>query len=180
MSGKNADQCYDDVLHIHNHQLFFASQLFISFIKPDQLVTYSTIARWLKEVVCDAGIGTNIFKAHSVRAASTSAAAMLEISTNAILEAADCSTESTFQRFYYKPTHSSVFGKAVLSNPTRALAPWQTKHMQEWNGKSLICREPDMSIKSDASRMSWGASMVVAIVIIKDLTIYDLMGPLLL
>ena len=91
------------------------AQLFISFIKPHQPVTSSTIARWLKEVIRDAGIDTNIFKAHSVRAASTSAAAMLGISTNEILEAADWSTESTFQRFYYKPTHSSVFGKAVLS-----------------------------------------------------------------
>ena len=48
-------------------------------------------------------------------AASTSAAAMLGISTNEILEATDWSNESTFQRFYYKPTDSSVFGKAVLS-----------------------------------------------------------------
>ena len=84
-------------------------------IKPHLLVTSSTIARWLKEVIRDAGIDTNIFKAHSVRAASTSAAAMLGISTNEILEATDSSTESTFQRFYYRPTHSSVFGKAVLS-----------------------------------------------------------------
>ena len=92
-----------------------ASQLFISFIKPHRPVSSSTIARWLKEVIQAAGIDTAIFKAHSVRAASTSAAASLGISTNEILEAADWSTNSTFQRFYYKPTHSSAFGKAVLS-----------------------------------------------------------------
>ena len=31
--------------------------------------------------------------------------------------------------------------------------------MQEWNGKSLIRRDPDISIKSDTSRMGCGASM---------------------
>ena len=103
----------------------FASQLFISFVKPDQPVTSSMIARWLKEVIGDAGIDTDVFKAHSVRTVSTAAATMVGISTSEILEAADWSTESTFQRFYDKPTHSSVFGKAVLSNPTRALAPCQ-------------------------------------------------------
>ena len=91
------------------------SQLFKSFIKPHQPVTSSTIAQWLKEVIRDASTDTNIFKAHSVRDASTSTVAMLGISTNEILEAADWSTESTFQQFYYKPTNSSVFGEAVLS-----------------------------------------------------------------
>ena len=92
-----------------------SSQLFISFIKPHRPVTSPTVARWLKEVIQEAGIDTSIFKAHSTRAASASAAANSGISTNEILEAADWSTSSTFQRFYYKPTHSSAFGKAVLS-----------------------------------------------------------------
>ena len=92
-----------------------SSQLFISFIKPHRPVTSSTIVRWLKEVIHEAGIDTSIFKAHSVRAASTSAAANSGISTNEILEAADWSSSSTFQRFYYKPTRGTTFGKAVLS-----------------------------------------------------------------
>ena len=92
-----------------------ASQLFISFIKPHHPVTSSTVARWLKEVIHNAGIDASIFKTHSVWAASVTAAANQGISTNEILEAADWSTESTFQRFYYKPAHSTTFGKAVLS-----------------------------------------------------------------
>ena len=92
-----------------------ASQLFISFIKLHHPVTSSTVARWLKEVIHNAGIDASIFKAHSVRAASVTAAANQGISTNEILEAADWSTESTFQHFYYKPAHNTTFGKAVLS-----------------------------------------------------------------
>ena len=78
-------------------------QLFISFIKPHHPVTYSTIARWLKLLMESAGIDTSVFKAHSVRSASTSAAAMQGIMTEDILSAADWNTESSFQQFYYKP-----------------------------------------------------------------------------
>ena len=43
---------------------------------------------------------------------------------------------------YERPCPLSTLAKEELS--------WWTKHMQEWNGKSLIRREPDMSIESDA------------------------------
>ena len=51
-------------------------QLFIATIKPHLPVTSSTVARWLKKVINDSGIDTNIFKAQSVRSASTSAASI--------------------------------------------------------------------------------------------------------
>ena len=92
-----------------------ATQLFISFIKPHNPVTSSTIARWLKLGMESAGIDTSIFKAHSVRSASTSAASMQGVTTEDILGAADWSTESSFQRFYYKPVHNTTFAKSVLT-----------------------------------------------------------------
>ena len=73
-----------------------ASQLCISFIKLHWPVTSSAIARWLKEVIQMAGIDTSIFKAHSVRGATTSAAANLSITTNEILEAADWTSDTSF------------------------------------------------------------------------------------
>ena len=91
------------------------SQLFISLIKPYNPVSSSTIARWLKCVLAKAGIDTSLFKAHSVRGASTSAAAGAGVTTNDILSAADWSSESVFQKFYYKPEQNSAFGVAVLS-----------------------------------------------------------------
>ena len=51
-----------------------STQLFIAIIKPHLPVTTSTVARWLKQVIGDSGIDTNVFKAHSVRGATTSAA----------------------------------------------------------------------------------------------------------
>ena len=90
-------------------------ELFLAIVKPHKLVSYCTIARWLKCVLKDAGIDVKMFTAHSVRGASSSAAAMAGVTTNDILKAADWSTDSVFRRFYYRPVHSSSFGDAVLS-----------------------------------------------------------------
>ena len=92
-----------------------ATQLFIACIKPHNPVTSSTIARWLKSMLEEAGIDIAIFKAHSTRGASVSAAAQKGVTTSDILQAADWSTESVFRRFYYKPVHDSTYGRAILS-----------------------------------------------------------------
>ena len=88
------------------------------FIKP---VTSSTIARWLKLVMESAGIDTSVFKAHSVRSASTSAAAMQGVTTEDILSAADWNTELSFQRFYYKPVRDTAFAKSVLKTTNNTI-----------------------------------------------------------
>lgn len=62
-----------------------------------------------------AGIDTDTFKAHSTRSASASAAASAGLTTNQIMEAADWSSESVFQTFYYKSIQSNQVGVAVLS-----------------------------------------------------------------
>jgi hypothetical protein len=75
----------------------------------------STIARWLKEIISAAGIDPNISKAHSVRGATISVASNKGVTTEDILKAADWSTQSSFQIFYYKPVYNSSFGRSVLS-----------------------------------------------------------------
>ena len=91
------------------------SKLLIATIKPHKAVTSSTIARWLKTTMGKAGVDTTIFKAHSVRSASVSTAASAGVTTADILKAADWSSQSVFQKFYYKPQQNSSFGRAVLS-----------------------------------------------------------------
>ncbi|XP_065177241.1 uncharacterized protein LOC135807129 [Sycon ciliatum] len=91
------------------------AQLLIATIQPYKAVSSSTVARWIKTVLAKAGIDTDIFKAHSVRSAATSAAADAGVTTTDILSAADWSSESIFQKFYYKPQKNNIFGKAVLS-----------------------------------------------------------------
>ena len=91
------------------------SSLFLGVYKPHKPVCSSTIARWLKNLLARAGVNTEIFKAHSVRSASTSAAMAVGITTADILKVADWSNEMVFQKFYHKLTKDSSFGKAVLS-----------------------------------------------------------------
>lgn len=91
------------------------TKLLIAIIKPHKAITSSTVARWLKSLLEASGIDTSIFSAHSVRGASSSAAASTGVSTAEILKAANWSSESVFQRFYYRSTDSPSYGRAVLS-----------------------------------------------------------------
>ena len=98
------------------------TKLFLSYIKPHSPISSSSIARWILAMLSLAGIDTSNFKAHSVRSASVSAAASAGVSTNQIMEAADWSSESVFQRFYYKPSSVNAVGVSVLScTPTDSL-----------------------------------------------------------
>ena len=78
------------------------TRLFLATIRPHKPVTSSTIARLLKAGLSQAGIDTTIFKAHSTRSTSASATA-------------DWSSQSVFQKFYYKPQHNASYSNAVLS-----------------------------------------------------------------
>ena len=71
-------------------------------------VTSSTIARWLKTCLTEAGINTDIFKVHSVRGASSSTAVSAGVTTADILKAADWSSAGTFQKFYVLPSSEGV------------------------------------------------------------------------
>ena len=102
-------------LHLATKLRKQSSHLFIALVKPHNPAAPCTIARWLKEALKMSGIDISIFTAHSIRDASSSAAADLGITTSDILKAADWSTESVFRKFYYCPTHNPVYGQAVLS-----------------------------------------------------------------
>ena len=66
----------------------------------------------------DAGIDISIFKAHSVRGAASCAAAGAGVTSKDILDAADWSSEGTFQRFYYRQLHRDVLSSHQASNNT--------------------------------------------------------------
>ena len=95
------------------------TQLLISYQKPHKPVSTDTIARWLKTVLEKAGTDTNIFHAHSTRAASTSAAKTAKLSVNTIMDAAGWTNALTFSKFYDKPVisesqRSENFGDNLL------------------------------------------------------------------
>lgn len=90
--------------------------LFISFNRPYKAISSTTIARWIREVLTEAGIEG--YGAHSTRAASTSHASSKGVSSSQILAAA-CwsSTGSTFEKFYKKDLgNNNAYQNAILSS----------------------------------------------------------------
>ena len=85
--------------------------LFISYVKPHKPISAPPLARWLRCLLKVSGVNSDIFKAH---AASTTAAANWNVPLSEILKMADWSSPFTFQKFHYKPVHSSNFAHAVL------------------------------------------------------------------
>lgn len=75
--------------------------LFISFKKPFKRASTQTLSRWVKSILGDSGIDTNLFSAHSTRHASTSAASRKDINIDTIRKSAGWTEKSaTFTRFY--------------------------------------------------------------------------------
>ena len=65
----------------------------------------------------EAGIDINIFKPHFIRGVTCSKTAGVGVTTKDILDAADWSSEGTFQRFYNRQNKDfTAFGTAVLSS----------------------------------------------------------------
>ena len=87
---------------------------FLTTILDHHPATAATIARWIKTGLSRVGIDTSIFKVHSIRSASTSAAADAGVSVSEIMEAADWSSASVFEKFYYRPHKPSKFGHSVI------------------------------------------------------------------
>ena len=78
--------------------------LFICTTFPHGPASKSTIARWIKCFLKEAGIGCNTFKAHSTRSAAASHAWKSGIPIEHVLRMGDWSSVSTFRRFYQRPT----------------------------------------------------------------------------
>ncbi|MES9902005.1 MAG: tyrosine-type recombinase/integrase [Sedimenticola sp.] len=93
------------------------SYLFISFQKPHRHASTDTLSRWLKSVLRSAGIDTTMFKGHSTRAASVSAADRAGVPIHDILAAAGWSSSGTFDKFYNKSvSQTGQFSRAIMSS----------------------------------------------------------------
>nr|CAI5849798.1 unnamed protein product [Callosobruchus analis] len=78
--------------------------IFITFQKPYRSASKQTLSRWVKCALDQAGVNTNIFKPHSSRHASTSAANRAGVAIDLIKDSAGWSKNSTtFARFYNRP-----------------------------------------------------------------------------
>ena len=91
-----------------------SSQLLVSYVKPHDKVFSSTIGRWLKTSLAQAGIDIHVYQAHSTRSASTSKAAG-SLPVDAVMKLAGWSQESTFRKYYDKTVSASdEMNKAAL------------------------------------------------------------------
>ena len=90
------------------------SQLLLSYVKPYQPVSRDTVSRWVKTVMEEAGINTKMFKPHSTRAASTSAANRKSVPLENILEAAGWKSDCVFAKYYNKVVSKKSFAQGVL------------------------------------------------------------------
>ena len=72
------------------------------FLSPHHPISTATIARWLKQVLKEAGVSSD-FSAHSTRATAVSVAFDKGVLIGDIMKTADWSSESTFRKYYYKP-----------------------------------------------------------------------------
>ena len=91
------------------------SRLFISYVRPHKPVTTDTLARWIKSVLHSSGIDTSVFKAHSVRSASSSHAYARGVPIADILRAADWTNEKTFRKYYLRSCETSSTDVACIS-----------------------------------------------------------------
>jgi site-specific recombinase XerD len=84
-----------------------SDSLFLGTKKPYKPVGSSTVARWIKQCLLDAGINQS-FSAHSTRGSAASKAAKLGVPADQILKAASWSRENTFKRYYHRVSLVSV------------------------------------------------------------------------
>ena len=90
--------------------------LFISFKKPFNTVSKATLARWVKCVMISSGIDVSIFKPHSIRGASTSAALRGGAPVEDILASAGWTNNNVFAKYYQRSVQENNFDVAVLQN----------------------------------------------------------------
>lgn len=98
-------------------------QLFLTYLKPHKPIARNILSRWIKQVLKLAGIDTEIYTAHSTRAASTSAANARNVPIDQILKAAGWSNKTSFVRFYHKPVQQLSSPESEPSFANAVLVP---------------------------------------------------------
>lgn len=93
----------------------FGDGLLIASRKPFKPIGASTVARWIKSLLKEAGVDVSTFSAHSTRGAASSKAFNKGLSVETILKTGNWSTESVFSRFYKRVSNSESVVDVVLS-----------------------------------------------------------------
>ncbi|KAK6054840.1 site-specific recombinase, phage integrase family [Cooperia oncophora] len=88
--------------------------LLLSYASPHRPISAATVARWIKTVLVEAGVGGD-FSAHSTRSAGTSKAYKHGVSLETIMKAAAWAPgSSTFRNFYQREPLRDSYQKSIL------------------------------------------------------------------
>ena len=79
------------------------TKLFLTTQRPYKAVSRDIICRWTKNILRKSGIDVNIFKPHSTKAVSTTAAFSSKVPLATILRTAGWQKHCTFRKVYKKP-----------------------------------------------------------------------------
>ena len=88
--------------------------VFLTSRKPFRRARPETLGHWIKDCLGKAGVDTERFTAHSTRSASSSQARARGVPIAEILKVANWTSDSTFERFYYRSEGSEAYTRAVL------------------------------------------------------------------
>ena len=131
--------------------------LLISFRKPHQPVSSSTIGRWLKKMLAQSGIDTTLFSAHSTRSAATSSAKAAGLSTSDIMKMAGWSRQSTFERFYHRPVEEP---NVVIARGAQGMSTNHTlSYMQPCHDSGIVNLTSIVDVTRDCNFTNGKASI---------------------
>lgn len=83
------------------------------FIELHNPLSNSTIGKWVKAVLANAGIDITKFSGNSVRPAATSYGTKTGLTLQEILEAGGWSNAQTFATYYHQPVETN-FGASII------------------------------------------------------------------
>ena len=96
------------------------TQLFISYAKPYKKVVSSTLSRWLVAALKMAGVDTDQFKTPFNKRCSNFSFIKAGVAMRDILATAGWASNSTFSRFYHRPSANSNMARALLASATKS------------------------------------------------------------
>lgn len=96
------------------------NHLLITVKRPHKNATAQSISRWIKQTLCDSGVDTAVYGAHSTRHAATSTARAAGLSVDLIRKTAGWTPSSqAFAKFYNRPiVQESNFAESVCLPPS--------------------------------------------------------------
>lgn len=83
------------------------------FIEPHNTLSNSTIGKWVRAVLANAGIDITKFSGNSARPSATSYGTKTGVTVQEILEAGGWSNAETFATYYYQPIETN-FGASII------------------------------------------------------------------